>query len=91
MSDWRRSEGGFQLAVEIPPNVTATVVLPAGDGALTESGVDVEHVPGVHSAKVEEGRWWLELGSGAYALDLAPGTAERPPSRAPVDEELRPD
>jgi alpha-L-rhamnosidase len=78
VSDWRRSEGGFRLATEIPPNVTATVVLPPGDGALTESGIDIEHVPGVHSAEHEDGRWRLELGSGAYTLDLAPGTAERP-------------
>ncbi|HWT24434.1 MAG TPA: glycoside hydrolase family 78 protein [Solirubrobacteraceae bacterium] len=40
-SDWRRTEDGFRLEVEIPPNVTATVVVPGGE--------TVEVGPGRHA------------------------------------------
>ena len=37
-SDWQRDGDGFRLEVEIPANVTATVVLPGGETVEVESG-----------------------------------------------------
>ena len=37
-SDWRREEDAFRLEVEIPPNVTATVVVPGGETAEVGPG-----------------------------------------------------
>jgi alpha-L-rhamnosidase len=37
-SAWRREGGTFNLEVEIPPNVSATIVLPYGDGEPIEVG-----------------------------------------------------
>jgi alpha-L-rhamnosidase len=37
-SAWRRGRDGFQLEVEIPPNVTATVLVPGGETVEVESG-----------------------------------------------------
>ena len=61
-SAWRQ---GFHLTVEIPANVTATVVVP-GDGDLAESGEDASTSPGVHRVWREGGAWIAEIGSGTY-------------------------
>ena len=61
-SAWRR---GFRLEVEIPANVTATVVVP-GDGELTEGGRDAATAPGVHRVWRNGGAWIAEIGSGTY-------------------------
>jgi alpha-L-rhamnosidase len=45
-SAWRRVGGALELEVSLPPNVTATVVLP--DGRTVEVG------PGTHSFVVED-------------------------------------
>jgi alpha-L-rhamnosidase len=37
-SSWRRDGDDFELEVRIPPNVTATIVLPYGDGEPIEIG-----------------------------------------------------
>ena len=47
-SGWRRDGGGFRLEVELPPNVTGTVVLPGG--RTTEIGPG-RHVFGVASER----------------------------------------
>jgi hypothetical protein len=66
-----RSDGGFALAVEVPANVTATVVLP-GTGEIMEGGVDARTAPGVHALRREDGSWIAEIGSGSYDFLVAP-------------------
>ena len=61
----------FVLEVEIPPNVGATVILPAGDGGLAESGGDAAQADGVHSVARAGGTWRVEVGSGTYRFESA--------------------
>ena len=65
VSDWRREDGGFALTVTIPPNVTATVVVPDGS-SLTESGADAADAEGVRSVRRDPDAWRVEVGSGTY-------------------------
>lgn len=66
VSDWSQEPGRFRLEVTIPPNVTATVVLPALGGSLTEGGGDAAEAPGVRSVRRDGDRWRVEVGSGSY-------------------------
>ena len=63
-SAWRRAAERFELTVEIPANVTATVILPAT--ATPRGGPDAAVAPGVHEVRRENGRWIAEIGSGTY-------------------------
>jgi alpha-L-rhamnosidase len=58
-SAWRRTGGRFELTVEVPANVTATVVLPSADEVTA---------PGIEVVRGEDGRWVAEVGSGEYEL-----------------------
>jgi alpha-L-rhamnosidase len=64
-SAWRRAGDDFHLTVEVPANVTATVVVPGG-GALTEDGADAAAAPGVERVWQRDGAWIAEVGSGTY-------------------------
>ena len=48
-SGWRQEDGTFQLDVEIPANVTATVVLPGGETARGRL-----RAPELHHARASE-------------------------------------
>ncbi len=69
-SAWRRTDDGFRLTVEVPANVTATVVLP-GDGQVTENGADAAAAPGVDRLRLEDGAWIADVGSGTYEFTVA--------------------
>ena len=69
-SDWHRTDGGFALSVEVPANVTATVVLPGG-GEVTEGGLDAREAVGVHALRRENGTWIADIGSGSYEFFVA--------------------
>ena len=69
-SAWRRTANSFHLTVEIPANVTATVILP-GDGELEEGGDDAATAAGVHRAWRDDGAWIAEIGSGTYQFTVA--------------------
>lgn len=71
VSDWQREEGRFRLAVTIPPNVTATVVVPAHGETLLQGGNDAAGAAGVRSALRDGDSWVVEVGSGAYELESA--------------------
>jgi alpha-L-rhamnosidase len=73
VSDWERDDGRFALTVAIPPNVTATVVVPvAGEGAsLTEGDTDAAGADGVHRVRREADAWRVEVGSGTYRFESA--------------------
>jgi alpha-L-rhamnosidase len=64
-SGWQRTADGLSVSVDVPANVTATVVLPGG-GAVTEGGVDAREAAGVQELRRENGSWIAEIGSGSY-------------------------
>jgi alpha-L-rhamnosidase len=58
---WKQSPGRFELDVTVPPNVTATVVLPASAPVAAQAGVRFR--------ELKEGRAWLEVESGTYRIE----------------------
>ena len=73
VSDWQRGgEGQFTLRVEIPPNTTATIHLPAPAGAVVYEGdVPAVEAVGVKLLQTEPGIAIFEVGSGAYLFHAA--------------------
>jgi alpha-L-rhamnosidase len=70
-SSWRRDEFGVMLAVTIPGNSSATVVLPAPEGAqVLESGVPAGNAPGVRGVRREGGVVMVEVGGGEYRFEV---------------------
>jgi alpha-L-rhamnosidase len=66
-SAWTVRDGVFDLAVEVPPNTTATVRLPgAKQAAVTEGGRPLAVGNGVTAVRQEDGAVVVEVGSGAY-------------------------
>jgi alpha-L-rhamnosidase len=69
-SEWRRSPGHFELAVEIPPNTTATVWLPNRDNhPVSESGGALAQAEGVRYLGEKEGCTVAEIVSGTYRFE----------------------
>src|SRR4051812_37998546 len=60
-SEWRRTGADLELEVEIPANVTATVILP-GDDAPTEGGRPAEEAEGVRAVRRDEAGWVVDIG-----------------------------
>jgi alpha-L-rhamnosidase len=66
-SRWQRQGKRFELAVTVPANTTALVLLPAGPGAtLTEGGQALAKAAGVRLVRREGGRAVLAVASGSY-------------------------
>jgi alpha-L-rhamnosidase len=66
-SVWKVRDGVLTLDVTLPPNVTAKIHVPTSDtGAVTESGVRLERVPGLSDVRVESSGVILQAGSGRY-------------------------
>ena len=62
-SSWKKSDAGFSLEVEIPPNVTAQVWIPSVDKSqILERGKPVPNV------QYDSGYAVIEIGSGAYSF-----------------------
>jgi alpha-L-rhamnosidase len=61
-SAWRRDGVAFELEVTIPPNVSATVIVPGG-GELSGDG---EGAPGVRAVTRAADAWRVRVGSGRY-------------------------
>lgn len=71
-SRWERSADGLTLAVTVPANVTAEVVLPgAALDMVREGGVPVAEADGVTGAWDEDGNTIVTVGSGDYAFTAA--------------------
>jgi len=69
-SNWKRDNGRFVLEVSIPANTTATVFVPANNGAkVTESGDPAEKARGVLFVRSENGSAVYEVGSGTYSFE----------------------
>jgi hypothetical protein len=69
---WRRDGGAFSLEVDLPPNTSAEVWVPAeGVRGVREGGQPLEQAPGVRLLREEEGRVVLAVDSGRYAFTSA--------------------
>jgi alpha-L-rhamnosidase len=66
-SKWEISDGAFRLKTTVPANTTATVYVPASDGAgVTEGGGPAGEAEGVEFLREEEGAAVFAVGSGEY-------------------------
>ena len=66
-SEWSLKTKQFCWNIEIPPNTTATIYIPAEqEQEVTESGRECSKSEGVKFVKLEEGRAVFEIGSGIY-------------------------
>jgi alpha-L-rhamnosidase len=66
-SRWQQKGRRFELAVTVPANTTATVILPAAGAAqVTEGGRPLEQAQGVKFVRMEGGRAVLAVESGRY-------------------------
>ncbi|MBL0740300.1 glycoside hydrolase family 78 protein [Chryseolinea lacunae] len=68
-SAWKIENGNFILAITIPANTTAQVILPrAADAKITEGGIDISKLKSLSPLAAEGGDGKLQLGSGAYTF-----------------------
>jgi alpha-L-rhamnosidase len=66
-SAWTLSGGRFELAVDVPPNTTATVRLPAAKAAdVTESGRALATGNGITGQRQDGDAVLVEIGAGSY-------------------------
>lgn len=66
-SEWRLEGDMLNWSLTVPPNTTASVVIPAvGLAAVRESGQPVESQPGISQPGVEKGLFRCEVASGVY-------------------------
>ena len=67
VSDWKRDDKQFSLKITIPPNTTATVLVPAKSAdAVTEGGKAAQASSGVKFLRMESGRAVFAVESGEY-------------------------
>jgi alpha-L-rhamnosidase len=75
-SSWQLAGGTFSLAVDVPPNTTATVRLPHARLAdVLESGQPVSGAGGISGARQDGESVVLEAGSGDYRFTYRPASA----------------
>ena len=66
-SEWKLANGELTLAVTVPANTTAEVVIPAASTeAVREGNVTAISAPGVKGATFKDGKVTLLVGSGHY-------------------------
>ena len=66
-SAWTLENGALQWKVSIPPNATATAILP--DGEYSESGEKLESARGVLQVSRDGGKVSMQLASGEYSFE----------------------
>ena len=72
MSDWTWENGRLALAIEVPVNTTAEVVIPTTNpDKIFESGVGLRSAAGVKVLSYGKGRLTLSVGSGRYRFQSA--------------------
>jgi alpha-L-rhamnosidase len=72
-SHWERTAGGLHLAVEIPANSTAEIVIPNSEGAtVRESGseISISETNGVIAVREGDGSTVVTIGSGSYRFTV---------------------
>jgi hypothetical protein len=71
-TEWKRDAKNFTLNLTIPPNITATVFLPAqSPDEVSESGVDAAKSSDVKFLRLENGSAVFEISSGKYQFTVA--------------------
>jgi alpha-L-rhamnosidase len=70
-SSWGTTPTGLKLGITVPANTTATVYVPARDGAtVKESGRPVDSSTGVRFLRRENGASVFLVGSGRYSFEV---------------------
>ncbi len=70
---WRRTPTSLTLELTVPPNTTASLLLPATEGStLTESGQDVRQATGVRLASRSGSTARLLVEGGKYRFEVSP-------------------
>ncbi|HEY3761662.1 MAG TPA: family 78 glycoside hydrolase catalytic domain [Verrucomicrobiae bacterium] len=70
VSDWKRSNGKFQLSVKIPPGATAEVFVPAKSASnVTESGQPASRSKDVRFLRMENNSAVFQINSGQYQFE----------------------
>lgn len=65
--EWKKTDEQFQLDVEIPVNTSATIYLPATEGAvITESGIPMDKNKDLKPLGVADNKTRVSVGSGRY-------------------------
>jgi alpha-L-rhamnosidase len=73
--EWKTEDGSFILRVSLPPNMTATVVIPGSSAVnVTESGTPLAKAPGVSLLGRRSGGCAVRILSGTYRFVVAPRT-----------------
>jgi len=68
---WRKEAGLFNVETRIPPNTSALVVLPCGDGdSVTVNGRQAEQAEGVADVRVEGDRVLFDAVAGEYSIQV---------------------
>jgi alpha-L-rhamnosidase len=71
-SEWEKADGRMKVKVTVPPNTTATVILPGAVlEQVLESGTDVRTAAGVDGFEQVQAGVKLEVGSGEYCFEYA--------------------
>jgi alpha-L-rhamnosidase len=70
-TEWEQAADRFSLRVTIPPNVCASIVVPARGGSLREGGGPAESAAGVRAVRRDGGVWRVDVGSGRYEFESA--------------------
>ncbi|HRI79270.1 MAG TPA: glycoside hydrolase family 78 protein [Cyclobacteriaceae bacterium] len=66
-SEWKKDGASFSLDVDVPPNTTATVYVPAGNnGVVMENGKSIAESKEIKIGGKETGYEVMEIGSGQY-------------------------
>ncbi|MCR9211938.1 MAG: alfa-L-rhamnosidase, partial [bacterium] len=93
-SEWKVSDGKFQLNVTIPANTTATVYLPTKNpSSITESGNALSNTANVSILRQENNVVALTVESGSYEFSASSGIAPAKvplKSSAPKDNSINP-
>jgi len=71
-SAWTRSGARFELAVDVPPNTTATVRMPGASlAAMTEGGKPLAGLDGITGSRQDGADAVIDVGSGRYQFAFA--------------------
>lgn len=70
-SEWKRDGNALAYSLDVPPNSTATVVLPAaGPDAVTEGGGPAGEQPGISGVSFADGLFRCNVASGKYQFNV---------------------
>ncbi len=68
---WRKEPGAFSVETRIPPNTSALVALPCGEGdRVTVNGVAAGQAEGVSAVRREDGRVLFDAVAGEYRIEV---------------------